>query len=70
VTEGDATEREQFYRFSDNKDDGLLLLHAKIFCSLMKNVNVVKWVARNLLVDLRFAFICFSAASKEGSRPR
>jgi len=36
----------------------------------MKNVNVVKWVARNLLVDLRFAFICYSAATKEGSTSR
>ena len=36
----------------------------------MKNVNVVKWAARNLLIDLRFAFICFSASTKEGSSCR
>lgn len=60
----DITYEEQFYIFAENFRPDLLLLHAKVFGRLMKNPNVVKWVSRNMLVDLRYAFMVVSAAMR------
>jgi hypothetical protein len=61
---GNPTSEEQFYQFSDKMEADLLATHAKIFANFMVNPNVAKFVARNLLNELRFAFIVLSAAMR------
>lgn len=61
---GDITTEEQNYMFSDQMEPELLIAHSKIFKNLMKNPNTVKYIARNHLISLRYAFMAFSAASR------
>lgn len=60
----DITLEEQHYKFSELMEPDLLESHSKIFCNLMINPNVVKFAARNLISELRFAFMVLSAAMK------
>lgn len=60
----DITKQEQHFTFSDKMEPDLLSSHAKIFSNFMLNPNVVKFAARNLMAELRFAFMVLSAAMR------
>ena len=62
----DITYEEQFYLFNDLVKPDLVLLHSKIFGNLLQNQNTCKWVARNALSDLRYAFMVLSAGMRGG----
>lgn len=62
----DVTLEEQFYIFNESVDPELLLLHAQIFASLLGNAFTCKWVGRNMLPDLRYAFMVYSAVTRGG----
>lgn len=62
----DVTLEEQFYIFNEAVEADLLLLHSQIFANLLANTFTCKWVGRNLLPDLRYAFMVYSAVTRGG----
>ena len=62
----DITLEEQFYIFGEGVQSDLLLLHSQIFANVLANTFVCKWVGRNLLPDLRYAFMVYSAVTRGG----